>query len=137
MLTLEIKPCRLVSRIRDVEAFWYKTEIKIVYFVSLCLIVSGLEIVWFTLTLNFWCLKNELNFAESLAGVAQLQIEVVSCRSNLFPYYIKRGFKEIRRYPFEEYNPACRLTRSGIQMVVMQKIGKFDQNWFHSFLHVF
>ena len=64
----------------------------------------------------------------TLAGVAQIQIEVVSCRSDLFPYYIKRGFKEIRRYPFEEYNPACRLTRSGIQMVVMQKIGKFDQN---------
>ena len=69
-----------------------------------------------------------LNFAESLAGVAQIQIEVVSCRSDLLPYYVKRGYKEIRRYPFEEYNPACRLTRSGIQMVVMQKIGKFDQN---------
>ena len=55
----------------------------------------------------------------------------------IFPYYVKRGFKEIRRYPFEEYNPACRLTRSGIQMIVMQKIGKFDQNWFHFFLHVF
>ena len=32
---LEIKPCELGSRIRDVEAFWYKTEIKIVYFVPL------------------------------------------------------------------------------------------------------
>jgi hypothetical protein len=36
---LEIKPCGLVSRIRDVEAFWYKTEIKIIYFVPLCLIL--------------------------------------------------------------------------------------------------
>ena len=36
---LEIKPCGLGSRIRDVEAFWYKTEIKIIYFVPLCLIV--------------------------------------------------------------------------------------------------
>ena len=27
------------SRIRDVEAFWCKTEIKIIYFVPLCLIV--------------------------------------------------------------------------------------------------
>ena len=135
---LEIKPCGLVSRIRDVEVFRYKTLIKIIYyFMPLCLILSDLEIVWFTLTLNFWCLKNKLNFPESLAGVAQIQIEVVSCFSDLFPYYVKRGFKEIRRYPFEEYNPACRLTRSGIQMVVMQKIGKFDQNWFHFFLHVF
>ena len=37
---LEIKPCGLGSRIRDVEAFCYKTEIKIIYFVPLCLIVS-------------------------------------------------------------------------------------------------
>ena len=29
--TLEIKPSRLGSRIRDVEEFWYKTEIKIVH----------------------------------------------------------------------------------------------------------
>ena len=36
--SLEIKPCRLGSRIQDVEAFWYKTEIKIIYFVQLCLI---------------------------------------------------------------------------------------------------
>ena len=32
---LEIKLCGLGSRIRDVEAFWYKTEIKIIYFVRL------------------------------------------------------------------------------------------------------
>ena len=42
-LVLEIKPCELGSRIRDVEAFWYKTEIKIIYFVQLCVII------WFTL----------------------------------------------------------------------------------------
>ena len=57
-LLLEIKPCGLGSRIRDVEAFWNKTEIKIIYFVRLCVIV------WFTLTLNFWYvkLKNGLIF---------------------------------------------------------------------------
>ena len=38
-ISLEIKPCGLVSRIRDVEAFWYKREIKIIYFVPLCLIL--------------------------------------------------------------------------------------------------
>jgi hypothetical protein len=40
---LEIKPCRLGPRIRDMEAFWYKTEIKIIYFVPLCLI--GLDFI--------------------------------------------------------------------------------------------
>ena len=34
-MSLEIKPCRHGSRIRDVEAFWY----KIIYFVTLCLTV--------------------------------------------------------------------------------------------------
>ena len=38
--TLEIKLCGLGPRIRDVEAFFYKTEIKIVYFEPLCSIVS-------------------------------------------------------------------------------------------------
>ena len=36
---LEIKPCGLGPTIQDVEAFWYKTEIKTIYFVPLCLIV--------------------------------------------------------------------------------------------------
>ena len=39
LFILEIKPCGLGSKIRDVEVFWYKTEIKIIYFVPLCLIV--------------------------------------------------------------------------------------------------
>ena len=33
---LEIKPYGLGSRIRDVEVFWYKTEIKIINFVFDC-----------------------------------------------------------------------------------------------------
>ena len=36
---LEIKPCGLGPRTRNVEAFWYKPEIKIIYFVPLCFIV--------------------------------------------------------------------------------------------------
>ena len=47
-----MKPSELGPRIRDVEAFWYKTEIKIIFFVPLCLIL------WFTLTLNCSKLKN-------------------------------------------------------------------------------
>ena len=54
--------CRLDPRIQDVEAFWYKTEIKIIYFVLQCLIVSIVSVCqWFTLTLNFWYLKNIKN----------------------------------------------------------------------------
>ena len=67
-----------------------------------------------------------LDFAESLAGIAQ--IEVVSCRSDLFPYYVKRGFKEVRRFPAEEYIAAEELTRSGLQMVVMQKFQTNNQH---------
>ena len=39
ILVLEIKPGGLVPRIWDVEAFWYKTEIKIIYFEPCYLIV--------------------------------------------------------------------------------------------------
>ena len=38
-ITLEIKLFWLGSRIRDLEAFWCKAEIKSIYFVSFCLIV--------------------------------------------------------------------------------------------------
>ena len=34
----------LGPRIRDMEAFWYKTEIKIIYFVPFCLIVFDLMV---------------------------------------------------------------------------------------------
>ena len=51
-IILEIKPCGLGSRIRDMKAFWYKTEI--IYFVRWCWLCV---IVWFTLTLNFLYLK--------------------------------------------------------------------------------
>ena len=37
----------LGPKIQYVEVYWYKTEIKIICFVPLCLIL------WFTLTLNF------------------------------------------------------------------------------------
>ena len=43
-IVLEIKPFRLGPRIRDAEAFWYKKEIKIIYFVPLWLIVFDRKI---------------------------------------------------------------------------------------------
>ena len=40
---LEIKPCELGPRIRDVEAFWYKTEVKIVYS---AIVFDGVDCIW-------------------------------------------------------------------------------------------
>ena len=42
----EIKPCGLGPRILDVEAFWYNTEIKIIYFVPLQWIPCIVHCVW-------------------------------------------------------------------------------------------
>ena len=42
LLLIEIKSCRLGSRIWDVESFCYKTEIKIIDFVPLCVWLYGL-----------------------------------------------------------------------------------------------
>ena len=60
-----------------------------------------------------------LDFAESLAGIAQ--IETVSCRTDLFPFYAKRGYTEVSRYPAHQLIPVETMTRSGLEMVTMQK----------------
>lgn len=60
-----------------------------------------------------------LNFAETLTGVSQ--VDVVSCRTDLLPFYKKRGYVEIQRYPAEDYVPVTHLTRTGLSMVLMQK----------------
>ena len=49
------------------------------------------------------------------------RIEVVSCRTDLFPYYEKRGYVEVRRHPIEEYVPDEVIIRPGLEMVVMEK----------------
>ena len=63
--------------------------------------------------------KHMMEFAESFAKISQ--IEVVSCRMDILPIYKKRGYKEVRRFPSEEYIPKNELTRSGLEMIVMQK----------------
>ena len=60
-----------------------------------------------------------LSFAENLAPVSQ--VDVVSCRSDLFPMYARRGYVEKERFPVEKYVPERSLTRKGLQMVVMRK----------------
>ena len=60
------------------------------------------------------------DFAESLAKITQ--IDCVSCRTDLFPFYEKRGYIEIERVPAEEYDEMKgTITRSGLEMVIMQK----------------
>ena len=64
-------------------------------------------------------------FAESLAKTTQ--IDCVSCRTDLFPFYEKRGYKEIERVPAENYDEMKgTITRSGLEMVIMQKSKKMN-----------
>ena len=60
-----------------------------------------------------------LNFAESLARFPR--IHVVSCRSDLFPFYQKRGYIQTKAYPVDTYVPRNRLTRFDLQMIEMEK----------------
>merc|ERR1712037_365564 len=57
-----------------------------------------------------------LSFAEGLAPVSQ--VDVVSCRSDLFPMYERRGYVEKERYPVEKNIPERSLTRKGLQFVL-------------------
>ena len=63
-----------------------------------------------------------LSFAETLAPI--VEIDVVSCRTDLFPLYERLGFKEVQTFPAEDHIPVDRLTRSGLTMVVMNKKSK-------------
>ena len=60
-----------------------------------------------------------LDFAESLAATAE--IDCVSCRTDLFPFYAKRGYKEVWRVPAETIIPVEVMTRTGLEMVIMHK----------------
>ena len=50
-----------------------------------------------------------------------MQVEVVSCRTDLFPMYARRGYVETERYPVEKYVPEESLTRKGLEMVILRK----------------
>ena len=54
----------LGPRIRDMEAFWYKTEIKIFYFAPLCLIVFNFMVYPDTKFLIFKTKKRPHFFSE-------------------------------------------------------------------------
>ena len=60
-----------------------------------------------------------LSFAEDLAPVSQ--VDVVSCRSDLFPMYERRGYVETERCTVEKFIPQNSLTRKGLQFIIMRK----------------
>ena len=60
-----------------------------------------------------------LDFAESLAEISE--IEVVSCRSDLFPMYHKRGYRTIRRIPITDLLEPEQLTRLDLEFVIMRR----------------
>ena len=60
-----------------------------------------------------------LEFAESTRPKSQ--VWVVSCRTDLLPWYQKRGYQEISRCPAETIIPPETLTRNGLEMILLQK----------------
>ena len=60
-----------------------------------------------------------LDLAESLASTSQIQ--TVSCRTDLLAFYAKRGYTEVGRYPANQFIPEETMTRTGLEMVKMQK----------------
>ena len=72
LLLLEIKPCGLGSRIRDMEALLYNTEIKIIYFVQLCLILKTKN------GLIYFSEDEGLLFFLILGGVHKLRLQDIS-----------------------------------------------------------
>ena len=60
-----------------------------------------------------------LDFAESTRPKSQ--VYVVSCRTDILPWYEKRGYKEISRCPAKSIIPPETLTRDGLEMIKLQK----------------
>ena len=60
-----------------------------------------------------------LDFAEKLALVSQ--VEVVSCLTDVLPYYKKRGYVEIERYPLTREIPRNQLTRTDLEFIVLER----------------
>ena len=64
-----------------------------------------------------------LKFAESLAPISQ--IGCVSCRTDLIPFYAKRGYIEVEQHSvnhFVDSEPSLEnVTRNDITMIVMEK----------------
>ena len=60
-----------------------------------------------------------LDFVESLAPVAQMI--VAECRSDLIPFYLKRGYVKTRLHPILDFIPATSVTRPDLKMIELEK----------------
>jgi hypothetical protein len=60
-----------------------------------------------------------LDFVETFANRAY--VEVVSCRTDLFPFYEHRGYISTKTLPIDLFIPKYVLTRDDLEMVIMQK----------------
>ena len=63
--------------------------------------------------------KRLLDFAETFAVTTE--VEVVSCRSDLFPMYERRGYKVVANEPITKFIPESHLTRLDLDFVIMHK----------------
>ena len=63
--------------------------------------------------------KRLLDFAETFAVTTE--VEVVSCRSDLFPMYERRGYKVVANEPITKFIPESHLTRLDLEFVIMHK----------------
>ena len=48
-------------------------------------------------------------------------MDCVSCRTDVLPIYLKRGYKEVARYPVETFIKEKRLTRPNLDMIILIK----------------
>lgn len=60
-----------------------------------------------------------MQFAETLGS--RVQVDVASCRSDMLKYYDKLGFIEEERYPAEKFPANKKMTRTGLQMIILRK----------------
>ena len=60
-----------------------------------------------------------LDFAESFAETSE--IKVVSCRTDLFPMYERRGYKVVGKVPVTTYIGEHKLTRLDVDFIFMRK----------------
>ena len=60
-----------------------------------------------------------LDFAETFAPTTE--VEVVSCRTDTFPMYERRGYKVVAKEPITNFIPEFKLTRLDLDWVIMHK----------------
>ncbi|XP_057307211.1 uncharacterized protein LOC130645287 isoform X1 [Hydractinia symbiolongicarpus] len=60
-----------------------------------------------------------LEYAETLADISKL--DIISCRTDVIPYYKKRGYKEVARSPITKMFASNELARDDIEIIIFEK----------------